>query len=891
MKHLWHCLAVDEVARSLGVDVKVGLPEAEISSRREKFGHNALPQESGRAWWKRLWDQFNSPLIYVLLVAAIITFVLEDYTDTTVILIVVFANALIGYVQEGRAEKALNAVRGLLSANATVQRNGKRFVIPTSELVPGDVVIVQSGDHIPADVRIFRANNFTVNEGALTGESVAQEKTVHPLDDVVLSERSNMAYAGTVVASGVGYGVVIGTGMGTELGTIGRLVGSVTSVKTPLTQRLHQFSIQVTIFILSVGALSFAWGVFVQAMPIPEAFLAVVALSVAAIPEGLPAVVTIALALATRLMARNKALIRRLPAVESLGSVSIICTDKTGTLTRNEMTVVRVMAKDQVFAVSGEGYSPFGDISAHDQVIVSQNYAVLQDAGAIATLCNRAELRQHTDQTWVASGDPTEAALEALAGKILGPTHTLERDYETLDEIPFESERRFMATLHRTPAGDLTVMVKGAPERIMAMCDREYDDSPLEASYWHEAMDEAARSGERVLALAQAPWDGGATFGGTLELQKLRLVAMVGVMDPPRVEAHDAIADCHSAGVRVIMITGDHKVTAAAIGAQLGLVHTNPLTGEEIDDLSDAELQERLAHTDIVARANPSHKIRLVGVLQASGALVAMTGDGVNDAPALKAAHVGVAMGRGGTDAARAASDVVLTDDRFETIVTAIKRGRVAFDNIKKSLLFMLPTSLGEAGVIVIAIFGGLVLPVTAGQILWINLVTAITISLALVVEAPEPRVMSRGPRPAREPLITGPLAIRISLVGLLIIVATFVVFEIELARTGNIDQARTAAVAMIVVGEVAYLFQARRFVDSGLRGQNLRKSPVALGVVLLLVLLQAGFTYLPFMNFFFQSAPLDAWIWGLIVLLAVAQFLVIEVEKAVWRKVGLRHF
>jgi magnesium-transporting ATPase (P-type) len=665
----------------------------------------------------------------------------------------------------------------------------------------------------------------------------------------------------------------------------------VTSVRTPLTQRLHQFSIQVTIFILSVGALSFAWGVFVQAMPLQEAFMAVVALSVAAIPEGLPAIVTIALALATRLMAKSNALIRRLPAVESLGSVSIICTDKTGTLTRNEMTVVRVITKNEVFAVSGEGYSPEGAISLGDQLITSSDHAVLVDASRIATLCNRAELRQTLDKTWVASGDPTEAALEALAGKVLGPQHTLEREFETLDEIPFESERRFMATLHRTPEGSLTVLVKGAPERVMAMCDEEWDGTPLDSDYWHGAMDEAARSGERVLALAEAPWEGAADFGGVLDLGNLKLVAMVGVMDPPRAEAREAIADCHAAGVRVIMITGDHKVTAAAIGAQLGLVDSHPLTGEEIDDLSDEQLGQRLEHTDIVARANPSHKIRLVGVLQASGALVAMTGDGVNDAPALKAAHVGVAMGRGGTDAARAASDVVLTDDRFETIVTAIKRGRVAFDNIKKSLLFILPTSLGEAGVILIAVFGGLVLPVTAGQILWINTVTAITISLALVVERAEPRVMSRGPRPAQEALITGPLAIRLSLVGVLIIVATFLVFEIELTRTGDINQARTAAVAMIVAGELAYLFQARRFVDSGLRGHNFRQSPVIVGVIVLLVLLQAGFTYLPFMNFFFQSAPLDGWIWALIGLLALAQFLVIEVEKAVWRKVGLRHF
>jgi magnesium-transporting ATPase (P-type) len=889
--HPWHELDVAEAANVLDTDAIHGLSDAEVVRRHERYGPNSLPAEKGRPWWRRLGDQFTSPLIYVLVVAALVTFLLEDYLDTIVILIVVFANALIGFIQEGRAEKALDAVRGLLSEKATVVRSGQRHTIDAGTLVPGDIVIVESGDQVPADLRIVRANNLTVNEGALTGESVAQEKNMHPVSDVVLSDRTNMMYAGTVVASGVGYGLVVATGSQTELGTIGRLVSSVSSVTTPLTQRLHQFSVQVTFFILILGATAFAWGVLVQSMPFGDAFLAVVALSVAAIPEGLPAVVTIALAVATRVMAKRNVLIRRLPAVESLGSVSIICTDKTGTLTRNEMTVVQIMTRDAVFSVAGEGYEPQGEISRRDQPVTSSEEPVLSAVARVSALCNRAELRQTTTGQWFASGDPTEAALVALAGKIVGPDHTLDREWEVLDEIPFESERRFMATLHTQPGQENLVLVKGAPERILQMCSTEWNGEPVDVEYWDELMENAARSGERVLALAHTTWTAGDNFGGHSELDNLTLVGMVGVMDPPRQEAAQAIRECHSAGVRVIMITGDHKITAAAIGHQLGLNGGEPLSGDEIDELSDAQLLKRLDKTDIVARANPSHKIRMVGVLQESGALVAMTGDGVNDAPALKAAHVGVAMGLGGTDAARAASDVVLTDDRFESIAVAIKRGRVAFDNIKKSLLFILPTSLGEAGVILIAVFGGLALPVTAGQILWINTVTAITISLALVVERAEPRVMSRGPRPAKEPLITQALAIRITLVGALIVAATFIVFEIELARSGNIDQARTAAVAMIVAGELAYLFQARRFVDSGFVGQNLRGSPVVLAVVIILIVLQAGFTYLPFMNFFFQSLPLDAWILGVIAVLAVAQFLVIEVEKAIWRKVGLRHF
>jgi magnesium-transporting ATPase (P-type) len=886
--HQWESLAV---AAHLRVDHTAGLGIEEVQKRIEAFGPNELPEEKSKQWWQRLLEQFASPLIYVLMGAALITFLLQDYVDTAVIMVVVVANAVIGFIQEGRAQKALDAVRGMLSESAVVKREGSRLSLPSVTIVPGDVVYLESGDQVPADMRLVWSKNLSVNEAALTGESVPQSKTTEPLGDAPLTDRCNMAYAGTVVSSGVGYGIVVATGSSTELGNIGTLVGEVSDVLTPLTARLHQFAIQVTLFILGVGVLSFAWGVLVQGMPVAEAFMAVVALSVAAIPEGLPAIVTIALAIATRLMASSNALIRRLPAVESLGSVSIICTDKTGTLTRNEMTVVRVITTDTLFAVSGEGYAPHGEILVDEKVIDPAGQEILRDVARISALCNRAEVCEDSPGQRIAQGDPTEAALAALSGKILGQVVDIHGDSPAVDEIPFESERRFMATLHHLGEHGTMVLVKGAPERILAMCETEWDGEPLDTPRWHERMDSAARAGERVLALAHAPWPTGEAFPADAMIGGLSLVAMVGVMDPPRVEAKQAISECHDAGVRVIMITGDHAVTASAIGHELGLRDGTPLTGAEIDSLSDEQLLLRSDTTDIVARANPAHKLRLVTLLQGAGALVAMTGDGVNDAPALKAAHVGVAMGKGGTDAARAASDVVLTDDRFETIVVAIRRGRVAFDNIKKSLVFMLPTSVGEAGVILIAVLGGLALPVTAGQILWINTVSAITISLALVVERAEQGVMNRGPRPANEPILTRPLGIRIVFVGALIVAATFLVFEIELARTGDVDSARTAAVAMIVAGELAYLFQARRFVDSGLRGQNLSHSRVVLLVVVALVILQAGFTYLPFMQFLFQSAPLDLWIWGVIGLIAVAQFLLIEVEKAVWRKVGLRHF
>ncbi len=887
----WHQSSVEAVEEHLKTSVSNGISEDDVSKRQVAFGINELPQEKTQQWWQRLFAQFQSPLMYVLVVASALTALFEDYIDSIVIAVVVVANALIGFVQEGRAQKALDAVRGLLSDTAIVVRSGQRISIDAKNLVPGDLVMIESGDSVPADLRVVTAKNLTISEAALTGESVPQAKNQEPLEgEVDLSDRSNMLYAGTVVTSGIGYAVVVATGRGTELGKIGQMVGDVTSVKTPLTRRLDQFATQVTLFILAVGAIALVWGVYVQAMEWSDAFLAVVALSVAAIPEGLPAVVTIALAIATRLMAGQNALIRRLPAVESLGSVSIIFTDKTGTLTRNEMTVSRVMTASEVFDVTGEGYAPEGTLTLRSSLVQPASQAVLVDAARIAALCNRADVSKGPDGIWVATGDPTEAALVAVAGKIMGSAEKFRDVCQQLDEIPFESEQRFMATLHEVD-GSRMVLVKGAPERVLDMCDTEWDGSPLDVAAWHERMETAAGAGERVLALAHAHEVTAGSFVSDDSVSGLSLVAMVGVMDPPRAEAQLAIKQCHQAGVRVVMITGDHQVTAAAIGQYLGLTMGEPLTGSEIDTLSDDQLRVRLESTDIVARANPEHKLRLVALAQADGALVAMTGDGVNDAPALKSAEVGVAMGRGGTDAARAASDVVLTDDRFETIAVAVRRGRVAFDNIKKSLLFMLPTNLGEAGVIMIAVFGGVVLPVTAGQILWINTITAITLALALVVERAEKGVMLRGPRPAKEPIVTGPLAIRIVFVGLLIVVATFFVFEIELARTGDVDTARTAAVAMIVVGEMIYLFQARRFVESGFIGQNLLKSPIVLGVTSALIVLQLGFTYLPFMNFIFHSRPLDLAMWWIILAFGVAQFLAIEAEKWVWRRRGLTHF
>jgi magnesium-transporting ATPase (P-type) len=888
----WHSLPIEDALGLVETNSTTGLTQAESAHRLGLYGPNSLPSEKPRSWWQRLVGQFASPLIYVLVAAALITLLLEDYIDSAVIAVVVLANTLIGFIQEGKAQQALEAVRGLLSDNATVIRDGRRHVIDATGLVPGDLVVLESGDTVPADMRLVWAKNVMAIEGSLTGESQPVEKSIDILSsDTVLSERANMLYAGTTVGSGIAHGIVVATSDYTELGKIGSMVTGVGDVKTPLTTRLDHFGVQVTLFILALGALSFGWALYVTNMALAEAFFAVVALAVAAIPEGLPAVVTIALAIATRMMAGKNALIRRLPAVETLGSVSVICTDKTGTLTLNEMTVVRVLLADRTITVEGNGYEPHGSFVDNSGAVECGDDERLLDLGLVAQLCNRAEIRADSSGVWSAAGDPTEAALATLAQKIGFLREELLVSHPLLDEIPFESERRFMATLHARPDGSSMVLVKGAPEKILSLCGSEWDGSQLDVQAWHERMDGAARNGERVLALAIIPRTTAECFIDDQEFPGLVLVGMVGVMDPPRAEAHEAIATCHAAGIRVKMITGDHIVTASAIGEQLGLLVGQPLSGSEIDELDDDQLRQRLEATDIVARANPDHKLRLVGVLQESGLRVAMTGDGVNDAPALKAADIGVAMGRGGTDAAREASDIVLTDDRFETIALAVRRGRVAFDNIKKSLLFILPTSLGESGIILIAIFGGLVLPVTAGQILWINTVTAITLSLALVVERAEPGVMARGPRPAGEPIVTRALGMRILFVGALIIAATFVVFNFEWQRTGDLEAARTAAVAMVVVGEMGYLLQVRRFTQSGLVFPDIRSSGVVIGVIAGLAVLQLAFTYLPFFNLVFDTAPIDSAAWLLIIGLAVAQFFAVEIEKAVWRARGLKAF
>jgi magnesium-transporting ATPase (P-type) len=884
----WHALDPARVLSQLAAAAS-GLSAREAAARLERHGRNELPPPPRRSPLVRFLLQFHNVLIYVLLVAAVVKYLLDRPVDAGAILGVVVINAIIGYIQEGKAERALEAVRAMLARHAVVLRDGQRLEIEAAELVPGDIVLLASGDRVPADLRLLRCRNLRVDEAALTGESVPVEKSVDAVaEDAALAEQSSICWSGTTVTFGTATGVVVATGGATALGRIGKLVSGVDQLDTPLTRKLDHFARRITVFILAGSALTFAFGTLVHGMDVVEIFVAVVGLAVAAIPEGLPAIVTVTLALGTQAMARRHAIVRRLPAVETLGSVTVICTDKTGTLTRNEMTVVRAVLPGRVLEVSGAGYAPDGGVSAGGLTLDPTAQPDLREFARCGLLCNDAEVR-HAEGGWTLAGDPTEGALVTLALKC-----GLDRVEESsrlprIDEIPFESEHRFMATLHHDHQGHARIYLKGAPERVLELCIRQGDDQALARAWWEQQIEAAARDGQRVLALAMCVVEPGKTALAMDDIgPRFTLLGLAGMIDPPRPEAIEAVARCQQAGIRVKMITGDHTVTAAAIGAQLGLDARDTLAGQVIETLGERELTGRIATTDVVARASPEHKLRLVAALKSRGEIVAMTGDGVNDAPALKSADIGVAMGRKGTDAAREAADIVLTDDNFASIANAVHEGRRIFDNIKKSLLFILPTNGGQAGVILVAVLAGITLPITAVQILWVNMVTTVTLAIALAFEPAEAGAMRRPPRPPQESLLTRLLLARIAFVSVLVTVATFVVFEWELARGETLAQARTAAVNTLVLAQIVYLFNTRRYVAHAFTAEALFGNRIAVLAALGLLALQMGFTYLPAMQALFGTASIDAEVWPRMMLLALGLFLAVEIEKALLRRLGV---
>jgi magnesium-transporting ATPase (P-type) len=885
----WHALGVAAVWGELGTS-PAGLTDEEARSRLARHGANRLAAPPRRGPLARIALQFHNVLIYVLLAAAAVTAALAHWVDTGVILGVAVVNAVIGFVQEGKAERAIDAIRNMLSLRATVLRGGRRREIPAEELVPGDVVLLASGDKIPADLRLIEVRTLRVEEAALTGESVPVEKAREPVaHDAVLGDRTSMAYSGTLVTYGQAKGAVVATGARTEIGRISGMLREVEALATPLTRKMAEFARRLSAAILVASVAIFAFGMLVRGYPVDEMFLVVVGLAVAAIPEGLPAIMTITLAVGVQRMARRNAIIRRLPAVETLGSVTVICSDKTGTLTRNEMTVQSVTTADAAYAVTGAGYAPRGSFELDGGEVDPAIRPDLIALARAALLCNDAVLEER-EGAWRIDGDPTEGALLTLALKAGLDAAFEQKSAPRTDSIPFESEHRFMATLHHDHAGHAYAYVKGAPERVFNMCGSERRGGhgrPLGLAAWHRRVEALAEAGQRVLALAIVPFESSKKELTFADVEAgLELLGVVGIIDPPRAEAIAAVAQCHAAGIRVKMITGDHVVTGRAVGRALGIGDGARATGgPEIEAMDEAALRRAVNGTDVFARASPEHKLRLVRALQAEGEVVAMTGDGVNDAPALKRADVGVAMGIKGTEAAKEAAEMVLADDNFASIAHAVEEGRTVYDNLKKAILFILPTNGGEAGVIVLAIMLGIALPITAVQILWVNMITAVTLSLAIAFEPPEANVMRRRPRDPAEPLLSGFLVWRIVLVSALLVAACFGLFLWELQRGMTTEAARTVAVNMLVVGEMCYLFNSRYVYAPALSRQGMFDNHYVLVAIAVLAPMQLLFTYAGFMQAWFGTGNIDAAAWSRIVLCATSIFFVVEGEKWLLRR------
>lgn len=896
----WHALQVEEVLDQLQ-SAPQGLSTADAQTRLRETGPNRIERGARRPLFRILLHQIADPIVYVLLAAALLAVVMGKVADGFVVLAVVVLNTVIGFVQELRASQAIEALSRMVPQNATVLRDGDQTMVPAHEIVPGDVVVLQSGDQVAADMRLFEVNGLHIEEAALTGESVPVAKCDTPVDSgAELGDRCSMAFGGTLVTAGTADGVVVATGASSELGRISRLLNETVELQTPLTRRISKLARVITLSILAVAGLIFLVGIW-RGNPLFDSVLAAITLAVAAIPEGLPAVITIASAIGVQRMARRHAIIRHLPAVETLGSTTVICTDKTGTLTRNEMTVEALWTPVCEIEVAGVGYAPEGELRVAGQPLdpLPDDIRQLLVGGV---LCNDAGL-ECDDGRWRIVGDPTEGALIVAARKASLGESALREAFPRKDEIPFNSERQFMATLHDTADGRTLVYLKGAPEVIAKMCPAFADGRPMSHEAVHGASHALASRGMRVLAVAMStPGPGSADLEGGAWRDDLRFLGVVGMTDPPRPEAIEAVRACQRAGIVVKMVTGDHAATARVIGQSVGLLESvdtrsEVVTGHQIETASEAELIILARATNVFARVAPGHKLRLVKALQADGQVVAMTGDGVNDAPALKRAEIGVAMGINGTAVAKEAADVVLADDNFASISAAVEEGRRVYDNLAKSLAFVLPTSLGQAMIILVAVFffpvtdEHLLMPIEPVQILWVNLVVAIALALPLAFEAQEPGLMERPPRPPDEPLLSRFLVFRTFLVGALMTAGAVGLFfrEYEADLLAGIPvylaraESQTVAVTTIILFQMLYLLNCRSLTQTIWRIGLLSNRWVYIGIFVTLGL-QLAFVYLEPFNRLFHTHPLDATDWVLAGAVALAGFFVISLEKWFWR-------
>lgn len=865
------------------------LSSEEAASRLATYGPNRLPEGRSSGPLARLGRQLRNFLIYVLISAAAITGALGHWVDASVILAVVVIQTLVGFIQEGKAEQALSAIRHMLAPKARVVREDGQHQVDAAYLVPGDTVLLEPGDRVPADIRLEKCHNLNIEEAILTGESEAVEKSPAPVEqEAALGDQSGMAFSGTMVSTGTGRGVVVLTGAGTEIGRISGLLARTTSLKTPLLQQIDRFARLLSIIVIVAGTAIFAGGYLFSGLPFRELFMAVVGLTVAAIPEGLPAILTVTLAIGVRQMARRKAVVRRMPVIETLGAVSVICSDKTGTLTRNEMMVTTAVQGQHRLEVTGEGYGLKGMV-CHENQPVEATHA-LEELARAAALCNDANLDYRNDAPRI-HGDPMEAALKVFAHKAKFDIDASAAEWPREDEIPFDTQTRFMATLNHDHHGHKVIYVKGAPERILDMCETEVttdgDTTTLERARWGQVITDLASEGLRVLALARKPVSRSTTDLAVDDLKSgVELLGLVGLLDPPRQEAIRAISDCHDAGIRVKMITGDHALTAGAIARKLRLRNSDRvLTGKELDGLSPDEFQQLATEVDVFARTSPEHKLRLVEALQAEHGVVAMTGDGVNDAPALKRADVGIAMGVKGSEAAREASSVVLLDDNFASIAEAVREGRTVYTNLKKSIAFVLPINGGESISLVVALLLGLALPISALQILWVNMVSSVVLAMTLAFEPPEPDVMKHPPRPRSQSLVRGFLVWRVAFVSMLFLIGIFAAWFWAMHHYNDQSMARTLAVNTLVAMEVFYLFAVRYLDTPSITLRGVLGTPVVLGAVVAVVTLQLLFTYLPWFHGTFETSALP---FGMLVfagLSGVTVLVILEIETMIRKR------
>ena len=884
----WHALSVPDALASQGVDPDRGLTEPEAAARLLRHGPNRPRERAGRGALKRFLSQLTAPLVLVLIGAGIVTAGLGEWIDSSVIFGVVVVNAVIGFLQEGKAEDALAALARAVATEVTVLREDRRRRMDAVHLVPGDVVCLAAGDKVPADLRLLSGKQLRTVEAALTGEAAPTDKHHDELPvDTLLADRRNMAYAGTTVVAGQGQGLVIGTGEATETGRISGLIAGAPEIATPLTKKMGEFAGLLLWVILGLAALTFVIGVL-RGESIATMLVAAVALAVGAIPEGLPAAMSITLAIGVSRMAKRRAIIRHLPAVEALGSTTVICSDKTGTLTENAMTVTELWAGGETFSVSGQGYKPEGELRRDDKSAVSPAPTFLRETLLAGALCNDAAL-YHENRQWQITGDPTEAALLVVARKGGLDETTLRNVFPRQDELPFDSARQTMATLHEVE-GRSTVYAKGAIEKLLPACrgmlTADGSEAPLDAALLETAAALMATRGLRVLALTRRHLPAGETLTEAAINADMVFLGLAGMIDPPRARAISAVRACHAAGIKVKMITGDHAETARAIAGQIGIVKdaavATVLTGRDLARLDDDALKAAASNVDVFARVEPEQKLRLVRALQAQGEVVAMTGDGVNDAPALKQADIGIAMGLSGTDVAKEAAAMVLTDDNFATIEAAVEEGRGIYDNLVKFITWTLPTNFGEGLVILAAVVAGVTLPITPLQILWINMTTAVLLGLPLAFEPAERGIMHRPPRPPGAAVLDAVLIERVVLVGILMLAGSFGMFLLAGERGQSMAEARTIAMNVFVAIEIVYLFNCRSLRLPVTAVAAFSNPWVWAGAGLQLAL-QMAITYWAPLNRAFATAPIDARAWGEIAVIALVAMGIVELEKR-WR-------